>query len=120
MLSKFWKDGVGNFAFVREEFVQQKTYIRIGEKINDNTKLVAKPKNYKQQASNFLVEILNNPHANTRHKLKAYELLSDFDTDTAKQALSRGSEHITVDSMLDLGEPIELNAIRKSWDGNPF
>ncbi|MEM9506707.1 MAG: hypothetical protein AAGA16_03350 [Cyanobacteria bacterium P01_E01_bin.35] len=125
LLSKFWKDGVGHFAFVREEFVQQKAYVRIGKKIDSNSReesnaLVAKPKNYKQQASDFLVKIINSPHSQPKHKLKAYELLPDFDTDIAKQTLSQGIEHISIDSILDMGELIELNAIKSSWDGNPF
>jgi hypothetical protein len=34
LLSKFWKDGEGSFAFVKEEIVLQKVYIKIGEEIH--------------------------------------------------------------------------------------
>jgi hypothetical protein len=30
LLSKFWKDGVGSFAFVREEVIQKKIHIILG------------------------------------------------------------------------------------------
>ena len=126
LLSKFWKDGVGHFAFVREEFVQQKVYVKIEEKLRDrllkdktNTKLIAKPEDYAEQASNYLIEIISDRHSKPKHKLKAYELLHDFDANAAKQAIAEGIEEISVESVFDLGEEIDLNSIRLSWDGNP-
>jgi hypothetical protein len=35
LLSKFWKDGAGNFAFVKEEIVLQKVYIKVGEELHN-------------------------------------------------------------------------------------
>ncbi|MGD1919735.1 MAG: hypothetical protein ACFCAD_13080 [Pleurocapsa sp.] len=126
LLSKFWKDGVGDFAFVREEIVQQESYVTIEEKLSHyllkdraNNKLIAKPENYAEQAINYLIEILEHCHSKPKHKLKAYQLLYDFDTDAAKQFIAKGIEGISVESMFELGEEIDLNSIRLSWDGNP-
>ena len=72
-----------------------------------------------EQASNYLIKIMSDRHSKPKHKLKAYELLNDFDTDAAKQAIAKGIEEISVESVFDLGEEIDLNSIRLSWDGNP-
>lgn len=118
LLSKFWKDGVGHFAFVREEIARQKLYLKIGEKLSDQT-FVAKPENYDRQVSNYLIEIVNDDRKKAKYRLKAYELLKNFDTPEAKKAIARGIDDIEVESIFDLGDEIELNAIRNSWDGNP-
>ena len=116
LLSKFWKDGVGYFAFVREEFVQQQVYVKIEEELSDrllkektNTKLIAKPEDYAEQACNYLIKIISDRYSKSKHKLKAYELLNNFDTDAAKQAKSEGIKEISVESIFDLGEEIDLN-----------
>ena len=126
-LSKFWKDGVGHFSFVKEEFVQQQACIKIEEKLSDrllkdkgNDKLIAKPANYAEQASDYLIAIIGDRHSQSKHKLKAYELLHNFDTDAAKQVTAKGIEEISVESVFDLGEEIDLNSTRLSWDGNPI
>ncbi|MGD1919734.1 MAG: hypothetical protein ACFCAD_13075 [Pleurocapsa sp.] len=44
LLSKFWKDGTGNFAFVKEEVVLHKVYMEIGKELNkqsEASKLIA-------------------------------------------------------------------------------
>lgn len=63
LLSKFWKDGIGHFAFVKEEFVRQSIHIRIGESLakrtveeNMSTEFIAKPRNYQREAVSFLIQ----------------------------------------------------------------
>ncbi len=88
LLSKFWKDGVGHFAFFRKEFIQHEIYLRIGEKLTnrtakDNTivELLAKPANYQELAIDFLVEILESDRSKTKSKLKARELLQEIESE---------------------------------------
>jgi hypothetical protein len=63
LLSKFWKDGIGRFAFVQEEFVQQKVHLRIEEKLTQRTpeenisvEFIARSKAHQQESFNFLLE----------------------------------------------------------------
>ena len=84
LLSKFWKYGVGSFTFVKEEFVRQKVYIKIGEEINQEDmakELVAKPKEYDRLAIEFLMEISEGDRSEAKHKLKARELLQDIESE---------------------------------------
>lgn len=95
LLSKFWKDGVGHFAFVKEEYIQQKVYLRIEEKLTQRTseeniktqliartkELVARPKNYDKLAVNFLLKILESDRTKAKYKLKARKLLQHIESD---------------------------------------
>ncbi len=127
LLSKFWKDGVGHFAFVHEEIVQRQVNLKIGKKLGDElaldrerVTLIARPKSYPEQASKYLVGIIESEHSKPKHKLRAYELLSDFDTEISQNAIAKGIYNLEVESIFDLGEEIELDSIRNSWDGNPI
>ena len=82
LLSKFWKDGVGHFAFVKEEVVQETIYLKPGEKLSDRPEAkilkiqsALKPENYPKLASRFLINIIENKHDSTEQKSKARELL---------------------------------------------
>ena len=94
LLSKFWKDGVGHFAFVCEEFVQKTTYVNIGKNLIDpvskrNTvEIIARPDNYDELATNFLIDIING--TNIRAKFRAYQLLRHINTEKAEEALTKG------------------------------
>ena len=83
LLSKFCKDGIGHFAFVKEEIVRQKVYINIEEinKTDIAKQLVAKPKEYDRLAIYFLIEVLERNASKSSHKLKARELLQDFQSE---------------------------------------
>ena len=94
LLSRFWKDGVGSLAFVREEIIQQKVYIPIGEKLTDRTaeenkeiELAAKPENYEQLVINYLVNVLERSNDSSKCKLKALELLQDIDAEKAREVV---------------------------------
>lgn len=85
LLSKFWKDGVGHFAFVKEEIVQEKIYLKPGEKLSDRpeaeiSKIQSslKPENYPELASQFLINIIESKYKSTEHKSKARELLQNI------------------------------------------
>ncbi len=85
LLSKFWKDGVGYFAFATEEIVQETIYLKPGENLSDrpeleNLKLQSslKPENYPELASKFFIRIIENKYASVEHKLKARELLQNI------------------------------------------
>ncbi len=110
LLSKFWKDGVGqhggwicslaksiprrHFAFVKEEFVQETTYVRIGDNLIDpvsrksTTAIIVRPGNYYELATDFLINVLNK--TNIRAKFRAYELLQYIKTEKAQAALAKG------------------------------
>lgn len=94
LLSKFWKDGIGHFAFVKEEFVQETTYVRIRDNLIDpisrksTTAIIARPGNYDELATDFLVDILNK--TNIRAKFRAYQLLRHIKTEKAQVALAKG------------------------------
>ena len=88
LLSKFWKDGIGHFAFVKEEFVCRTVYIRIGEKLKNktleeytSTKLIAQPKNYDKLAIEFLLKIIECGITKTKYKLKARRLLQNIESE---------------------------------------
>ena len=75
LLSKFWKDGVGSFAFVKEEIVQQTAYVKIGKKLDrelGEDKVFAVPKEFEAEAAKLLVEIIaRNSDRKTRSKARA-------------------------------------------------
>ncbi len=84
LLSKFWKDGEGNFAFVKEEIVLRKVYIKIGEELHSQAEasnLFAVSEEYREAAGNLLVEILENSKTQAESKLKARKVLQDLDWD---------------------------------------
>ena len=88
LLSKFWKDCVGHFAFVKEEFICRTIHIRINEKLKNktlekytSTKLIAKPRNYDKLAIEFLLKIIECDITKTKYKLKARRLLQNIDSD---------------------------------------
>jgi hypothetical protein len=84
LLSKFWKDGEGNFAFVKEEIVLRKVYIKIGEELHgqaEASKLFAVSEEYRSAAGNLLVELLENSKTKTESKLEARKILQDLDWD---------------------------------------
>ncbi len=72
LLSQLWKDGVGCFAFVQEEFIQQKVQLRIEEKLTQRTfeenivaEFIARPKDHKQKCFNFLVRAWESDRSKT-------------------------------------------------------
>ena len=84
LLSKFWKDGEGNFTFVKEEIVLRKVYIKIGEELHSQAKasnLFAVLEEYREAAGNLLVEILENSKTQAKSKSKARKVLQDLDWD---------------------------------------
>lgn len=84
LLSKFWKDGTGHFAFVKEEIVLQKVYIKIGEELHNQaeaSKLFAVSEEYREAVVNLLVELLENSKTKTESKSEARKILQDLDWD---------------------------------------
>jgi hypothetical protein len=84
LLSKFWKDGTGHFAFVKEEIVLQKVYIKIGEELHSQagaSNLLAVSEEYREAAANLLVELLENSKTQTESKSKSRKILQDLDWD---------------------------------------
>lgn len=84
LLRKFWKDGEGNFAFVKEEIVLQKVYIKIGEELQSQAEannLFAVSAKYREAAGKLLVELLESSETQTDSKSKARKLLQDLDWD---------------------------------------
>lgn len=82
LLSKFWKDGVGHFAFFREEIVQQTAYIRIGHCLDSESgedKLFAVPKEYETESGKLIIKILEDRKSKQKSKTKAREMLQEFD-----------------------------------------
>jgi hypothetical protein len=84
LLSKFWKDGAGNFAFVKEEIVLQKVYIKVGEELHSQAqanKLYAVSEEYREAAVNLLVELLENNQTKNQSKSEARKMRQDPDWD---------------------------------------
>ena len=84
LLSKFWKDGTGNFAFVKEEIVLQKTYIEIGKELKDlpeSSKLLAVSKEYEESAYKLLLEILEKKQTDKQSKSQARGILQEANWD---------------------------------------
>ena len=67
----------------------------------------------------FLIEIIESDRASTKQKLKAQEILQNFNTNTDefKKAVAKG---ITANSVYDIGEVIEANNLNTDWDEIPF
>lgn len=110
LLSKFWKDGVGNFAFIKEEIVQDTIYLPVEKELKDLSKKerrrldsFLKPNNYLELASKYLIDIIESDRGNAKQKLKAQELLQklDLDTEETKRAIAK---EIAIDSVFDLAE----------------
>ena len=85
LLSKFWKDGVGHFAFVREEIVQETISIKpqgnlidLSQKENTKLQSLLKPENYPELASKFLIKIIESDRTNSKQKQKARQLLQNI------------------------------------------
>lgn len=85
LLSKFWKDGVGHFAFVREEIVQKQIYIKIEDNLidlSDEEKCKINPalksENYPELASEYLIDIIEVDRSSLEQKSKARKLLQDI------------------------------------------
>ncbi|MBW4536772.1 MAG: hypothetical protein KME09_22840 [Pleurocapsa minor HA4230-MV1] len=88
LLSKFWKDGEGNFAFVKEEIVLQKVYIKIGEELHGQAEvnnLFAVSEKDREAAEKLLVELLENSKTQTESKSKARGILQDFHGDESEE-----------------------------------
>ena len=82
LLSKFYQDGVGRFAFVREEIVEQKTYVRIDKQLeNAKTNLVVRPRKYDIYTVDFLLHILNSEDSKPEQIMKARQFLLSLDSD---------------------------------------
>jgi hypothetical protein len=81
-LSKFYEDGVGRFAFVREEVVEQKTYIQINKCLeNETSNLVVRPRKYSISAVDFLLHVLNSKYSEPEQIMKARQFLLTLDSD---------------------------------------
>ena len=126
LLSKFWQDGVGNFAFVKEEIVQDTIYLPIEKELKNLSKKehsrinsFLKPENYPELASKYLINIIEGDRANTKHKLKAQELLQELDIDTEETRRAIAKE-IAIDSVFDLGESINSESTDYLSDDTPF
>ena len=85
LLSKFWKDGVGNFSFVREEIVQEQISVKpegslidLSQEENSKLQLSLKPENYPELASKFLIDIIESDRAYPQQKIKARQLLQNI------------------------------------------
>ena len=81
LLSKFWKDGIGHMAFVKEEIVQQTTYVKIGKKLDrelGENKLFAVPKEFEAEAAKLLVKIIDS-NSDRKTRSKAREMLQEND-----------------------------------------
>jgi hypothetical protein len=82
LLSKFYEDGVGRFAFVREEVVERKTYVQINKCLeNKTTNLVVRPRKYSIHAVNFLLHILNSKYSEPEQIIKARKFLLTLDSE---------------------------------------
>lgn len=82
LLSKFYEDGVGRFAFVREEVVEQKTYVQINKNLkNETTNLVVRPRKYSIHAVDFLLHILNSKYSEPEQIMKARQFLLTLDSE---------------------------------------
>ena len=84
LLSKFWKDGVGHFAFVKEEIMQQTVYVRIGHELDSEAgenKIFALPKGYEEKAGKLLINIIENKIAGNQSKSKARDMLQEIKWD---------------------------------------
>ena len=84
------------------------------------TSFFAKPEHYDREGSDYLIKILEDKYQKAAHKLKALELLENFDTKEAKEAIAKGSEQISIESVFDLGEEVEFNKRNFNWDDKPF
>ena len=82
LLSKFYEDGVGKFAFVREEVVEQQTHVPVNQQLNDlATNLIVRPKKYDTHAVDFLLHILNSDRSTTEQTRKARRYLQNIESD---------------------------------------
>ena len=82
LLSKFWKDGIGHMAFVKEEIVQQTAYVKIGKKLDrelGEDKIFAVPKEFEAEAAKLLVEIIDRKSTGSKTRSKAREMLREND-----------------------------------------
>ena len=82
LLSKFWKDGIGHMAFVKEEVVQQTTYVKIGKKLDPKLgedKVFAVPKEFEAEAAKLLVEIIDRKSTESKARSKARKMLREND-----------------------------------------
>jgi len=78
LLSKFWKDGVGHFAFIREEIVLNKACIKIGKKLQERCQinyLFAVPEEYGETMKKLITEIVKNIETKKKSKSKVQEML---------------------------------------------
>ena len=81
LFSKFWKDGTGNMAFVKEEIVQQTAYVKIGKKLDrelGEDKVFAVPKEFEAEAARLLIEIIER-NSDRKTRSKAREMLQEND-----------------------------------------
>ena len=84
LISKFWKDGIGHMAFVKEEIVQQTAYVKIGKKLNrelGEDKIFAVPKEFELEAAKLLVEIIDSKNLERETSSKARKMLQENDWD---------------------------------------
>ena len=84
LLSKFWKDGTGHLAFVKEEIVQQTAYVKIGKKLDrelGEDKVFAVPKEFEAKAAKLLVEIIDRQSSERKTRSKARKMLQENDWD---------------------------------------
>ena len=84
LLSKFWKDGIGHMAFVKEEIVQQTAYIKIGKKLDrelGEDRIFAVPKEFEAEAAKLLVEIIDSKSSERKTRSKARKMLQENDWD---------------------------------------
>ncbi|MEO0928298.1 MAG: hypothetical protein AAFY63_20825 [Cyanobacteria bacterium J06643_13] len=82
MLSKFWKDGIGNLAFIKEEIVLKQVHIKIGKELEAQTeakKLYAVPEEEREAVGELLVDILCSDLNQNKSKATARKILQELD-----------------------------------------
>jgi len=82
LLSKFWKDGIGNLAFIKEEIVLKQVHIKIGKELEAQTeakKLYAVPEEEREAVGELLVGILCSDHNQNKSKATARKILQELD-----------------------------------------
>ncbi|MGL5076509.1 MAG: hypothetical protein ACRDBG_11895, partial [Waterburya sp.] len=94
LLSKLWKETIGNFAGIREIHIGKKSYLKIDENLPDivtpeqKIELLAYADYYEQSDIEFLIESLSSSEIVIR--AKAYQLLQNIDPEKLRKARAKG------------------------------
>ncbi|MGL5942658.1 MAG: hypothetical protein ACRC2S_20235 [Waterburya sp.] len=94
LLSKLWKETIGNFAGICEIHIGKTSYLKIDENLPDivtpeqKIELLAYADYYEQSDIEFLIESLNNPEIKVR--AMAYKLLQDAESKKVRVEIAQG------------------------------